>query len=116
YFDNKLQLFIGVREEEINVKEKKPVYNYLGLSKFFAIFSLVVIVAGAIMFTFKGMNLGIDFQAGSDITIATTDISTDDLSKDLKELDLEQVSIDVTSSETDIRVKDELKDDEIEKV
>ncbi len=116
YFDNKLQLFIGVREEEISVKEKKPVYNYLGLSKFFAIFSLVVIVAGAIMFTFKGMNLGIDFQAGSDITIATTDISTDDLSKDLKELDLEQVSIDVTSSETDIRVKDELKDDEIEKV
>lgn len=116
YFDNKLQLFIGVREEEINVKEKKPVYNYLGLSKFFAIFSLVVIVAGVIMFTFKGMNLGIDFQAGSDITIATTDISTDDLSKDLKELDLEQVSIDVTSSETDIRVKDELKDDEIEKV
>ena len=116
YFDNKLNLFIGVHEEIIKEEKKKPTYNYLGLSKFFAAFSLVVILASVIMFTFKGMNLGIDFQAGSDITLATTEVSEKDLRSDLKELKLDEVSIDVTSSETDIRVSDELKEDEIAEV
>lgn len=116
YFDNKLNFFIGVHEENINKEEKKSTYNYLGLSKFFAAFSLVVILASVVMFAFKGMNLGIDFQAGSDITLATTEVSEKDLRSDLKELKLDEVSIDITSSETDIRVSDELKEDEINKV
>ena len=116
YFDNKLNFFIGVHEDNIKEEKKKPTYNYLGLSKFFAAFSLVVILASVIMFTFKGMNLGIDFQAGSDITLATTEVSEKDLRSDLKELKLDEVSIDVTSSETDIRVSDELKEDEIAEV
>ena len=116
YFDNKLNFFIGVHEDNIKEENKKPTYNYLGLSKFFAAFSLVVILASVVMFTFKGMNLGIDFQAGSDITLATTEVSEKDLRSDLKELKLDEVSIDVTSSETDIRVSDELKEDEIAEV
>ena len=116
YFDNKLNFFIGVHEENINKEEKKSTYNYLGLSKFFAAFSLVVILASVVMFAFKGMNLGIDFQAGSDITLATTEVSEKDLRSGLKELKLDEVSIDITSSETDIRVSDELKEDEINKV
>ena len=116
YFDNKLNFFIGVREEEIKEENKKPTYNYLGLSKFFAAFSLVVILASVVMFAFKGMNLGIDFQAGSDITLSTTEVSEKDLRGDLKELKLDEVSIDITNSETDIRVSDELKESEISEV
>ena len=116
YFDNKLNFFIGVHEENINKEDKKPTYNYLGLSKFFATFSLVVILASVVMFAVKGMNLGIDFQAGSDITLATTEVSEKDLRSDLKELKLDEVSIDITSSETDIRVSDELKENEIDEV
>ncbi len=116
YFDNKLNFFIGVHEENINKEDKKTNYNYLGLSKFFAAFSLVVILASVVMFAVKGMNLGIDFQAGSDITLATTEVSEKDLRSDLKELKLDEVSIDITSSETDIRVSDELKEDEIDEV
>ena len=116
YFDNKLSLFIGVHEESIKEEKKKPIYNYLGLSKFFAAFSLIVILLSCVMFTFKGMNLGIDFRAGSDITLATTEIKEKDLRKDLKELKLDEVSIDITSSETDIRVSDELKEKEVNEV
>ena len=116
YFDNKLSLFIGVHEESIKEEKKKTVYNYLGLSKFFAAFSLIVILLSCVMFTFKGMNLGIDFRAGSDITLATTEIKEKDLRKDLKELKLDEVSIDITSSETDIRVSDELKEKEVNEV
>lgn len=116
YFDNKLNLFIGVHEENIKEEKKKPTYNYLGLSKFFAAFSLVVILASVVMFAFKGMNLGIDFQAGSDITLSTTEVSEKDLRKDLKELKLEELSIDITNSETDIRVSDELKEEKIAEV
>ena len=113
---NKLNLFIGVHEDSIKKENKKTTYNYLGLSKFFAIFSLIVILASVIMFSFKGINLGIDFQAGSDITLATTEVSEKDLRSDLEELKLDEVSIDITSSETDIRVSDELKEDEVDKV
>ena len=116
YFDNKLSFFIGVHEESIKEEKKKPIYNYLGLSKFFAAFSLIVILLSCVMFTFKGMNLGIDFRAGSDITLATTEIKEKDLRKDLKELKLDEVSIDITSSETDIRVSDELKEKEVNEV
>ena len=114
YFDNKLNLFIGIHEETIKKEKKKSTYNYLGLSKFFAMFSLVIIVASVVMFTFKGINLGIDFKAGSDITLATTEVSDADIRDDLKELKLDLVSVDI--GETDIRVSDELKEDEITKV
>lgn len=116
YFDNKLNLFIGIHEETIKKEKKKSTYNYLGLSKFFAMFSLVIIVASVVMFTFKGINLGIDFKAGSDITLATTEVSDVDIRDDLKELKLDVVSVDINSGETDIRVSDELKEDEITKV
>lgn len=116
YFDNKLNLFIGIHEENIKKEKKKSTYNYLGLSKFFAMFSLVIIVASVVMFTFKGINLGIDFKAGSDITLATTEVSDADIRDDLKELKLDVVSVDINSGETNIRVSDELKEDEITKV
>ena len=115
YFDDKLHLFIGVYPENIGKEEKKP-RNYLGLSKFFALFSIIVIVASGILFAFKGMNLGIDFRAGSDITISTTDVKEKELRSDLKELKLDEVSIDINASETDIRISNELKEDEISKV
>ena len=116
YFDNKLNLFIGIHEETIKKENKKSTYNYLGLSKFFAMFSLVIIVASVVMFAFKGINLGIDFKAGSDITLATTEVSDADIRDDLKELKLDVVSVDINSGETDIRVSDELKEDEITEV
>lgn len=116
YFDNKLNLFIGIHEENIKKEKKKSTYNYLGLSKFFAMFSLVIIVASVVMFTFKGINLGIDFKAGSDITLATTEVSDADIRDDLKELKLDVVSVDINSGETNIRVSDELKEDAITKV
>ena len=115
YFDDKLHLFIGVYPENIGKEEEKP-RNYLGLSKFFALFSIIVIVAAGILFAFKGMNLGIDFRAGSDITISTTDVTEKELRSDLKELKLDEVSIDINASETDIRISNELKEDEISKV
>lgn len=116
YFDNKLNLFLGVKEDSLKNTNNKNTYNYLGLSKYFAAFSLVVILSSLVMFAFKGMNLGIDFRAGSDITIATTDIKEKDLKKDMKELKLDTVSIDISTSETDIRIEKELKEDEIAKV
>ena len=79
-------------------------------------FSLVIIVASVVMFAFKGINLGIDFKAGSDITLATTEVSDADIRDDLKELKLDVVSVDINSGETDIRVSDELKEDEITEV
>ena len=115
YFDDKLHLFIGVYPENIGKEEEKP-RNYLGLSKFFALFSIIVIVAAGILFAFKGMNLGIDFRAGSDITISTTDVTEKELRNDLKELKLDEVSIDINASETDIRISNELKEDGISKV
>ncbi|HIS38769.1 MAG TPA: protein translocase subunit SecD [Candidatus Onthousia faecavium] len=116
FFAKRLYLFIGYNEEKTKKEKPKP-YNYLKLSKYFTVFSLIVIIAGTIMFTVKGMNLGIDFQAGSDITLSTTEkLSEEELEADLKDLELESVSIDITDNEIDIRVKKELLDTEIDEV
>ena len=118
YFDDKTSLFISAKakKEGQEVKDKKP-YNYLNLSKYFSIFSIIVIIAGLVMFSIKGMNLGIDFQAGSDITITTTEnISDKKLNQDLKELNLEKIDIDHNNNDISIRVKNQLKEDEIDKV
>ncbi len=116
FFDDKLNFFIGIKDDSVKVKEKKTLYNYLGLSKFFAAFSLVIILSSVVMFTFKGMNLGIDFKAGSDITLATTELSEKELNLALDELKLDKSSIDISNSETNILINDQLNKDQIAEV
>ena len=125
FFNDKVRLFINVNKKDIpdvskNEKVKKIPFknvNFLKHSKVFITISLLIILAGSILIGTKGLNLGIDYQAGSDITIETEKhISTKEISKDLKELDLEKRDIEKTDNEVNIRVKNVLDGNEVKEV
>ena len=125
YFNDKTRLFINVKKKDIpdvskNEKVKKEPFknaNFLKYSKLFVSISLIIILIGSILVGTKGLNLGIDYQAGSDITIETEKaISTKEINKDLKELKLEKRDIEKTDKEVNIRVKDVLNGNEVKEV
>lgn len=86
YFDDKLNLFIGVnkkkitKSKEIEVPFKK--LNFISIAKKYTIGILVVIIVCGIATIFTKYNLGVDFTGGTSITIN----SDTDLANDIKEL------------------------------
>ena len=125
YFNDKTKLFINVDKKDIpNVSKNEEVkkipfknVNFLKHDKKFVCFSIFIILIGAIMIGVKGLNLGIDFRSGSDITIETSkNISKSDLEKDIKNLNLNLRDIEKSSDEIDIRISDTLDTNKVKKV
>lgn len=125
YFNDKTKLFIAVKSEDIpnlskNEKvKKKPFakFDFLKNRKLFAGISIIIIVIGMITIFFCGMNLGIDYRAGTDITISTEEkLSKKKLNKDLTELKLKSSDITIGSDETVIRIDDALDGDKVKEV
>lgn len=114
YFDDKLGLFLNAKEKKETEEKKAPLLNY---SKYFAIFSSIVFLVGVVFTATKGLALGIDYQAGSDISLVTEKkLSKKELTKDIKELSLNKVEIEIRDEEADIRIKDVLKKDKVQEV
>ena len=62
----------------------------------------------------KGLNLGIDYRAGTDVTIVTDkDVSKKALEADLSKLKLKDSSIDIGTDEISIRIDDALDGDKV---
>ena len=114
YFDDKLGLFLNAKDKKETKEKKAPLLNY---SKYFAIFSSIVFLIGVVFTATKGLALGIDYQAGSDISLVTEKkLSKKELTKDIKVLSLNKVEIEIRDKEADIRVKDVLKKDKVQEV
>ena len=114
YFDDKLGLFLNAKDKKETKEKKAPLLNY---SKYFAIFSSIVFLVGVVFTATKGLALGIDYQAGSDISLVTEKkLSKKELTKDIKELSLNKVEIEIRDKEADIRIKDVLKKDKVQEV
>lgn len=125
YFNNRTYLFINVDKEDIpNVSKGEDVkvqpfknVNFISKTKYFATFSIIVIVAGAVMIGVKGLNLGVDFKSGSDIALVTNEkLTKEGIEQDLKELKLISSEITITNDQTDILVTDVLSDSELKTV
>lgn len=125
YFDKRTKAFINVKKEDIpdvNKNETVKVIpfrnaNFLRYSKLFITMSFIIMILGGIMFGIRGLNLGIDYQAGSDISIETNETLTQkELSEDLKTLKLDKESIEINDSDITIRVSDVLDGEKVEKV
>ena len=125
YFNNKTKMFIHVDKKDIpdvskNEKVKKEPFknvDFLKHDKKFICLSLLIIIVGMFMIGIKGLNLGIDYQAGSDITIETEQkISNKDLKEDIKSLNLELRDIEKSDNEIDIRISNTLDGDKVEEV
>ena len=114
YFDDKISFFLNIKDKKENKKAKKPLLDY---SKYFAIFSSIIFLVGVIFTTTKGLALGMDYQAGSDISLVTDKkLSNKELTNDIEKLNLKKVEIDIRAKEADVRVKDILKKEKVEEV
>ncbi len=125
YFNDKTKLFIAVKSEDIpNISKnekikKKPFGNidFLKNRKLFAGISIIIIVIGIITISFCGMNLGIDYRSGTDVTIATEDkLTKKQLKNDLSSLKLKSADITIGDEETVIRIDDALDGDKVKEV
>lgn len=125
YFDNRTYLFINVdkedipdvsKNEDIKVQPFKKV-NFISKTKYFATFSFIVIILGAVMIGVKGLNLGVDFKSGSDIALVTNEkLTKEGIEEDLKELKLTSSEITITNDQTDILVTDVLNNSKLQTV
>ena len=125
YFNDKTKLFINVKAENIpDVSKNEEVkviplknFNFFKYTKQFIGLSVVIIVLGVVMFFVRGLNLSVDYQSGSDISIVTEEkLTKKELSKDLEKLDLDKREIQIDDDETTILVNNVLEGDEVDEV
>ena len=125
YFEDKTRLFINVKKEDIpdvskNEKAKKIPFagvNFFKHKKLCFAISILLILIGGIMFAFKGFNLGIDYKAGTNITIISDEkITKKDLVEDFEYFNLKTSSIQITDSEIDVRIDKSLDGDKVKDI
>ena len=126
YFDDKLKLFVGIKEENIpdihskNVDVKVPFSNidFVGKRKIGYICTTIFIAIGVISLIVSGLNLGIDFRGGSSVTLNTSQNITEKAIKaDFKELNLDVYDITFASdNNTVVNVSKVLNKSEVSKV
>ena len=79
--------------------------------------AVIIILIGAGTIGFCGLNLGIDYRAGSNITITSDKkMTAKELKKDLRSLSLESSEIDIADGEASIRIDKTLDGDKVNTV
>ena len=125
YFNDKTNLFINVKSSDIpDVSKNEEVkvipfkgFNFFKYTKPFITLSVIIIFEGIIALGVRGVNLGVEYQAGSDISITTSqDVTKKGLSQDLDKLKLDRQSITINDDEVTIRISDVLDGDKVEEV
>ena len=113
YFDDKLNLFIGVnkkkitKSKEIEVPFKK--LNFISIAKKYTIGILIVIIVCGVATIFTKYNLGVDFTGGTSITIN----SDTDLANDIKELNYTLKDYKIENNNSTYIIDEVLNKDEI---
>ncbi|MEY8348642.1 protein translocase subunit SecDF [Bacillus cereus] len=109
YFDKKLSYF-GVKEKEIIPLSKGVEHaptrfdriNFVNIGHKFFLFSIVVVIAGAIILPIFKLNLGIDFASGTRMDLQSKQaISVDQVQKDLHELNIDVKKEDIVPTGDD---------------
>ena len=115
-FDKKPNKFIKF-EKKNNKSLKKIKINSIKIIKKCITITLIYLVIGVIFLAVNGLNLGIDFKAGSDITLSADNMKTSEVKKDLEDMGYKIASITKQeNNEIYVRLNNELKEDGINKV
>ncbi len=115
-FDEKPNKFIKF-EKKNNKSFKKIKIDSIKIIKKCITITLVYLVIGVIFLAVNGLNLGIDFKAGSDITLSAANMKVREVKKDLENMGYKVVSITKQeNNEIYIRLNNELKENGINKV
>lgn len=125
FFDDKTDFFINVKSKDIpnvskneKVKESKfTKFNFLKYRKVSILISLIIIVVGGVLIGVKGLNLGIDYKAGTSITVVSDkNLSVKAIKEDLKELEIPSKNVTKSDDEISIRLDKTLDGDKVKEV
>ena len=125
FFDDKTRLFINVKKSDIpdvskNETVKKVPFkgvNFFKHKKMCYALSILIILVGSIMFVTKGFNLGIDYKAGTNITIVSDQkITKSNIKEDLSTFELKAAKIEKNDNEISIRIDKSLSGDKVKEV
>lgn len=116
FFDKKPNKFVRY----LNHKKEPKTHIKLDGIKIFKkviIVVLLLIVMGSILLVKNGLNLGIDFRSGTDITLSADNINVKDVKKDIEKLGYKIVSIEKQEKgQIYVKLNNELKENGINKV
>lgn len=113
YFNDKLNLFIGMTNKKMNKTRKE--FDFVKKRKYILLGTLSIIIIGLTYGLFKGMNLGVDFSGGSDITIPSN-IKIEDIKDYLKENKYTISKIEKYEDKTNILINEVLTKEESNKL
>ena len=91
FFDDKLNLFIGVRKKQIvpavDIRVPFQKLEFVRNRKYFLSFTVCVIIVGVILSFVRGVNLGVDFTGGTTVTVTKNEsVSLEKIQNELKNL------------------------------
>lgn len=116
FFDEKANSFVRY-EKKNKEKFKKRQIDSVSLTKKCVTITTIYLVVGIIYLLVNGLNLGIDFRSGSDITLSADNMKVSEVKKDLEKMGYKVVSINKQeNNEIYVRLNDELKEEGINKV
>ena len=125
YFNDKTNLFINIKSSDIpdvskNEKVKENRFSKINFFKHKSIaigISMIIIVVGGILIGTKGLNLGIDYKAGTSITVVSDNkMTVKGIKKDLKELSIPSKNVTKNDEEIYIRLDKTLDGDKVKEV
>ena len=108
YFDDKQNLFIGIKNKEIKG-------NFVKNGRIIIMVPIVIFIAGIISLTTNKLNLGVEFKGGTSITIKSNDvINVENIKTDLENLNYNIITIDEIDEKTiDVSISDSLNEEQI---
>lgn len=108
YFDDKQNLFIGIKNKEIKG-------NFVKNGRIIIMVPIIILIAGIISLTTNKLNLGVEFKGGTSITIKSNDvINVENIKTDLENLNYNIIAIDEIDEKTiDVSISDSLNEEQV---
>ena len=116
YFNDNPNKFVRYLNRKKEPKKHRIVNSMSLIRKCITITSIFLIVGVALVAS-KGLNLGIDFRSGTDITVSANNITVEKVRSDIESLGYEIISIErQEKGEIYVKLNNELKEDGINEV
>ena len=115
FFNNKVKAFVNVNPKDIpNVSKNEKVkenrftkVNFLEHKYLFMALSIIIIIIGGAVIGTKGLNLGVDYKAGTDISVVSENkITKKNITEAMDTFGLKASNVSINDEEISIRIDD----------